>query len=103
MFVMTPSVTTLVGGFSLGNLVPCFQPPTWNPPSGFSNSISGIFLASSASPFHGGGGPLGGGKGHLRGGGGPLGRGKPPSGKGPLRGGGGKFPIGGIGVPFNAP
>jgi hypothetical protein len=28
MFVMTPSVTTLVGGFSLGNLVPCFQPPT---------------------------------------------------------------------------
>jgi hypothetical protein len=109
MFVMTPSVTILVGGFSLGNLVPCFQSPTWNPPSEFNNSRSGILSASSASPLHGGGGILGGGKGHSKGGGGPLGRGRPPSGsgplsgEGPLRGGGGKFPIGGTCVPFKAP
>jgi hypothetical protein len=109
MFVMTPSVTTLVGGFSPRNLVPYFQPPKWNPPLGFGNFRSGILSASSASLLHGGGGPLGGGKGHSVGGGGPPGRSKPPSGSGPIsgegpsRGGGGKFPIGGTCVPFNVP
>jgi hypothetical protein len=60
--------------------VPYFQPPTRNPPLGFSNFGNGIPSGGGASPPHGSGGPLGGGNGHSGRGGGPLSGGGPPDG-----------------------
>jgi hypothetical protein len=52
-----------ISGFYTGNLVPYFQPPTWNPPLGFCNSRGGMPTKGDGNPFHGSGGPLGGGSG----------------------------------------
>jgi hypothetical protein len=110
VFMMTPLVTLPTSGFSTKNLVPYFQPPTWNPTSRFSNSKGGIPMKGDGNPLHGGGEPLGGGSRPLGGGGVPLGASGPPSGGGPLSGGGfpgggglGGFLVGGACVPFDAP
>jgi hypothetical protein len=95
--MMTPSVNAPIGELFTENLVPYFQPPTRNPPTGFSNYKHGIPMGGDGSPPHGSGGPLGGGSRPLGGGGGPLGRSEPPS------GGGGGFIVGGASVPFGAP
>jgi hypothetical protein len=107
--MMTPPVTTIIGRFSTKNLVPYFQPPTRNPPLGFSNFGGGIRMGGNGNPFHGSGGPLRRVNKPLGRGGGPLSEGGlsngggPPSGKGLPRGGGAKFPIGGTCVPFGVP
>ncbi len=54
---MTPPVTIPIGGFSIENPMPYFQPPTWNPRLGFSNSRGGVPIGSGVSPLHGSGGP----------------------------------------------
>jgi hypothetical protein len=53
VFVITPSVTVPIGGFSPINHVPYFQPPTRNPPLRFGNFGSGIPLVGNANPFMG--------------------------------------------------
>jgi hypothetical protein len=109
VFVMTPLVIAPIGGFSSKNLVPYFQSPTWNPPTGFDNSRGGIPMESSGSPLHGSGWPPKGGSGPLGRGvgppskGGPLNGGGSPSGGGPLGGGEGGFLVGGASVPFGVP
>jgi hypothetical protein len=65
--------------------------------------LGGIPTKSSGSPPHGSGGPLGGRNGPLGGDGKPLNGGGTLSGRRPPRGSGGGFPVGGVGVPFNAP
>jgi hypothetical protein len=90
-------VTTPIGGFSTENSVPYFELPTQNPPFGFNNSRGGIPTWGGGSPPHGNGGPLKRGSRRLGGGVGP------PCKDGPLGGGGSKFPVGSIGVPFDAP
>jgi hypothetical protein len=101
--VMTPLVTTPIGGFSTGNPLPYFQLPAQNPPSKFSNFGGRIPMGGNGSPPHGNGRPLGGGNGPLGGGGGPLSGGRPLGGGGPPSD-GGKFPVGGgANVPFSAP
>jgi hypothetical protein len=81
--MMIPLVIIHVGGFSIGNLMPYFQPPTQNPPLRFGNSRGGIPTRGNGNHFHGSGGPLGGGNIPLGGGGGPPCGGEPPSGGGP--------------------
>ncbi len=100
---MTPSTIVPAGGFSIENLVPYFQSPTWNPPLGFSSSRGAIFIGGGGSPPHESGGLAGGGSKPLGGGGEPPSGGGSPSGERPPRGGGGRFPIGGACVPFGAP
>ncbi len=77
VYVMAPQVTTPTSGFYIKNLMPYFQLPTQNPPSGFNSFGGGIPTKGSGSPPHRSGRPLGGGSGPLKGGGGPLGRGRP--------------------------
>jgi hypothetical protein len=101
MFEMAPQVTNPISGFSIGNLMPYFQPPARNPPSRFGNFGGGIPIGGSGNPLHGSGRPLGRGSGPSRGGGRPLGERRPmagsgpPNNKGPLGGGGNGFPVGG--------
>jgi len=54
---MTPLITIPIGEFFTKNLMPYFQPPTRNPPSGFNNFGGGIPTGGGGNPFHGSGGP----------------------------------------------
>ncbi len=109
-FVMISPITAPIGRFSIRNLMPYFQPPTWNPQSRFGNSRGGILTGSGGSPLHGTGRPQGGGNGPSGGGGGIPSGGRlldgsgPPSGEGLPGGGGGRFLVGrGASVFFYAP
>ncbi len=70
VYVMAPQVTIPTSRFSIKNLVPYFQLPTWNPPSWFNYFGGGIPMRGGGSPSHGSGRPPGGGSGPLKGGGG---------------------------------
>jgi len=54
-FVVTLVIIDPSSGFSIGNSMPYFQPPTRNPPLGFGNSRGGIPTRGGGSPPHGSG------------------------------------------------